>query len=327
AEGYKFDSKKCKEVRVSKYNGNDPESSYFGDKEIVNNLTQELTIKVASHSLKCYALPAHIFKQIVKEIEKTDELQEKKTECKDASAITAVSRLEVQGGKEEEEDEEEEEKEEKEKEEEEIKVMNDETAEKDLEQSVPCNFRSGSTQLDKKFKNLVQCPLTELKHIGVLGAGAFGVVSLVEDPSTQKTYSLKKIRKNKVVDTGQERHIQNERRILACLDSDFCVRLYGTYQDMLNVYLLMEPILGGELFYLLRFNRRFEEPVARFYAGCVVSALEHIHSKNLIFRDLKPENLLLAPNGYCKLVDFGFAKELNELIKKLILIYMLVCNT
>jgi len=100
--------------------------------------------------------------------------------------------------------------------------------------------------------------------------------------------------------------------VLASLDSDFCCRLFGTYKDQLNIYFLMEPVLGGELFTVLRWNQRFSEKTARFYAACVVLAFQHLHEKNIIYRDLKPENLLISKNGYCKLVDFGFAKKRNN---------------
>jgi serine/threonine protein kinase len=134
----------------------------------------------------------------------------------------------------------------------------------------------------------------------------------VKDPVTHVTYSLKKVRKNKVIETGQQEHVRNERAVLALLDSDFCCRMYGTFQDTFNIYFLMEPILGGELFTVLRWNKKFSEKTGRFYAACVVLAFESLHSKNIIYRDLKPENLLIAKNGYCKLVDFGFAKRRNN---------------
>merc|ERR1719385_576781 len=98
---------------------------------------------------------------------------------------------------------------------------------------------------------------------------------------------------------------------MASLNSDFICRLFAVYQDHLNVYFCTEAVLGGELlFVVLRWNERFSEATARFYSACVVLAFEHMHSKNLIYRYLKPENLLIAANGYCKLTDFGFAKEL-----------------
>jgi len=166
--------------------------------------------------------------------------------------------------------------------------------------------------IKRPFQNLVDCKLADFTILGILGVGSFGRVSLVKDPADGVTYSLKKVRKNKVIETGQQEHVRNERAVLATLDSDFCVKLFGTYQDELNIYFLMEPVLGGELFTVLRWNKRFSEKTARFYAACVVLAFESLHSKNIIYRDLKPENLLIHKNGYCKLVDFGFAKKRNN---------------
>jgi len=134
----------------------------------------------------------------------------------------------------------------------------------------------------------------------------------VRDPNTHLTYSLKKLRKNQVIQTKQQENVRNERAVLATIDSSFCCKLYGTYQDKFNIYLLMEAVLGGELFTVLRWNQRFSEKTARFYTACVVLAFEHLHSKNIIYRDLKPENLLIANNGYCKLIDFGFAKKRDD---------------
>ena len=165
---------------------------------------------------------------------------------------------------------------------------------------------------NSRFKNLVKCKLNEFVDLGILGVGSFGRVSLVKDPTTAKTYSLKKVKKNKVIETGQQEHVRNERAVLAILDSEFCCKMYGTYQDEFNIYFLMEPVLGGELFTVLRWNKRFSEKTARFYAACVVLGFEHLHSKNIIYRDLKPENLLISKNGYCKIVDFGFAKRRNN---------------
>jgi len=166
--------------------------------------------------------------------------------------------------------------------------------------------------IKRPFENLVDCKLSSFLTLGILGVGSFGRVSLVKDPATAITYSLKKVRKNKVIETGQQEHVRNERAVLASIDSDFCCKLFGTYSDELNIYFLMEPVLGGELFTVLRWNKRFSEKTARFYAACVVLAFESLHSKNIIYRDLKPENLLIHSNGYCKLVDFGFAKKRNN---------------
>lgn len=66
---------------------------------------------------------------------------------------------------------------------------------------------------------------------------------------------------------------------------------------------------GGELFHHLKTQRRFPEPVAKFYAAEIFSALEYLHSKKIIYRDLKPENVLLDEDGHIRLCDFGLSKE------------------
>jgi serine/threonine protein kinase len=78
---------------------------------------------------------------------------------------------------------------------------------------------------------------------------------------------------------------------------------------MKHAYLLLEYVPGGELFTHLRKAGRFATEVARFYAGQCVLLLQYIHNQSVVFRDLKPENLLLDKRGYLKLVDFGFAKQ------------------
>lgn len=163
-----------------------------------------------------------------------------------------------------------------------------------------------------KFYNKIQTKLEEFIDLGVLGVGSFGRVSLVKDPNSKLTYSLKNVRKKRVVETDQQNHMRNERAVMAMLDSPFIVKLFATYKDRTRVYFLMEAVLGGELFTVLRFNKKFSEKTARFYGSCCVLAFEHMHSMDVIYRDLKPENLLLDQKGYIKLTDFGFAKIRNQ---------------
>lgn len=93
--------------------------------------------------------------------------------------------------------------------------------------------------------------------------------------------------------------------------SFFICRLFKTFKDKKYLYLLLEACLGGELWTLLREKGSFEEQQTKFYTACVIEALGYLHSKGIVFRDLKPENLILSANGYCKLVDFGFAKKIG----------------
>merc|ERR1740123_148038 len=151
------------------------------------------------------------------------------------------------------------------------------------------------------------CKLKELKTVGILGRGAFGTVKLVLDPSGA-SYALKAIRKNQVVELGQQSHILNEKKVMSLLDNKFLVNLRATYKDDFRVYFLLEVCLGGELFTILRKMRSFDEPTAKFYSSCVICAFDYMHQRDIIYRDLKPENLVLSANGYLKVTDFGFAK-------------------
>ena len=156
------------------------------------------------------------------------------------------------------------------------------------------------------------CELTELVLIGVLGKGAFGLVTLVEDPTSNKSYALKAIKKHQIIELGQQAHIISEKRVMEKMHNKFLVNLHCTYKDKLRVYFLLDACLGGELFTILRQRRYFDEPTAKFYTACVVQAFAYMHSKNIIYRDLKPENLVLDNDGYLKVTDFGFAKEVKD---------------
>merc|ERR1712173_296897 len=96
------------------------------------------------------------------------------------------------------------------------------------------------------------------------------------------------------------------------MGSPFLVNLVATYKDKLRVYFLLDVCLGGELFTILRKKRSFPEATARFYAGCVIEAFDYMHSLEVIYRDLKPENLVLDNRGYLKITDFGFAKKCED---------------
>jgi len=164
----------------------------------------------------------------------------------------------------------------------------------------------------KKVNEAVVCGLLEFKTIGVLGKGAFGLVSLVVDPHTSKSYALKAIKKKQIVELQQQSHIINEKNIMEKMACPFLVNLRGTYKDKFRIYFLLDVCLGGELFTILRRKRYFNEDTSRFYAACVVQAFAYMHSKDIIYRDLKPENLVLDNEGYLKVTDFGFAKVVKD---------------
>ncbi|KAG9670924.1 Pkinase-domain-containing protein, partial [Aureobasidium melanogenum] len=146
-----------------------------------------------------------------------------------------------------------------------------------------------------------------------LGTGSFGRVHLVQSKHNQRFYAVKVLKKQQVVKMKQVEHTNDERRMLQKVKHPFLITLWGTFQDSKNLYMVMDFIEGGELFSLLRKSQRFPNPVAKFYAAEVTLALDYLHSMDIIYRDLKPENLLLDRHGHLKITDFGFAKEVPDI--------------
>ena len=160
---------------------------------------------------------------------------------------------------------------------------------------------------------------SQLTVVGAMGAGAFGTAWLVEyrrasvesPEKPRPQYALKSLDKAAVQRGRWTAVVMREKEILASLAPHPCVvALHNTYQDEKHLFMLMELVAGGELYQLMLKQGRFSEPKAKFYSACIASALAHLHRQRVVYRDLKPENLLLDSRGYLKLIDMGFAKRL-----------------
>lgn len=145
-----------------------------------------------------------------------------------------------------------------------------------------------------------------------VGTGTFGRVRLVKLRDHDKYFAMKIMRKADIVRLHQVDHIFSEKFLLSRLNCPFIIRLYGTFQDQNHLFMLLEYAIGGELFTYLRRAGRFPLGTTKFYAAEIVCALEYMHNLNIVYRDLKPENLLLDARGHIKIADFGFAKVIPD---------------
>uniref|UniRef100_A0A7S2FKJ3 cGMP-dependent protein kinase n=1 Tax=Octactis speculum TaxID=3111310 RepID=A0A7S2FKJ3_9STRA len=153
----------------------------------------------------------------------------------------------------------------------------------------------------------------DLSIKAVLGAGTFGRVKLVQSASTGDVFALKTLHKKEVVMHKQQQNVMNEKNIMIECNHPFILSLYQTYKDAYCLHMLLEYCNGGELFTVLHTRTRDGVPPAsaKFYCAGVLLALGYLLRKNISYRDLKPENMLVDALGYVKIIDFGFAKTIK----------------
>ncbi|KAH0474876.1 MAG: uncharacterized protein KVP18_004645 [Porospora cf. gigantea A] len=145
----------------------------------------------------------------------------------------------------------------------------------------------------------------------VVGVGSFGRVfrAKIEGGTV---VAIKRLVKSELIRRRQVTHINCERSILLAINHPLVVQCLGSFKDDKYVYLILEYVGGAEFFTYLRKMQKLPEEHCKFYVACIILTWEYLHNKEIVFRDLKPENLLIDHEGYMKLTDFGFAKRLPK---------------
>ncbi|OVA11961.1 Protein kinase domain [Macleaya cordata] len=158
----------------------------------------------------------------------------------------------------------------------------------------------------------------DFEILRVVGQGAFGKVFQVrkkgysEIDDNDGIFAMKVMRKDTIIKKNHVDYMRAERDILTKVDHPFIVQLRYSFQTKSKLYLILDFINGGHLFYHLYRQGIFSEDQARVYTAEIVSAVSHLHKRGIVHRDLKPENILMDIDGHVMLTDFGLAKEIDE---------------
>ena len=167
--------------------------------------------------------------------------------------------------------------------------------------------------LSPEYKNQMEhLSYSDFTILRLLGRGSFAKVLLVKRKSNNNLYAMKVLKKDLIQIKNQEDHIKTERMLLANIKSPFIINLYYAFQDEFKLYFITEFMQGGELFFHLHKEGKFNSEKTKFYTIEILLALEDIHNDNMIYRDLKPENILFDKFGHIKLTDFGLSKILDK---------------
>uniref|UniRef100_H2Z688 non-specific serine/threonine protein kinase n=1 Tax=Ciona savignyi TaxID=51511 RepID=H2Z688_CIOSA len=161
-----------------------------------------------------------------------------------------------------------------------------------------------------KSNKVKGCTLTDFEFLEVLGKGTFGKVILVKEKKTDELYAMKILKKEVIVAKDEVTHTLTENRVLQQTKHPFFnVSLKYSFQTTDYLCFVMEYVNGGEIFFHLSRDRVFSEERAKFYGAEIILALDYLHQQEVIYRDLKLENLLLDSDGHIKITDFGLCKE------------------
>lgn len=151
--------------------------------------------------------------------------------------------------------------------------------------------------------------INNFEHIKQVGQGSYARVFLVRKNDTNEYYAMKVLKKNKIFDERSKERVLTERNIIKSVNHPFIVKLHYSFQTDDKLYFILDFLNGGDLFEHISRSGKFKEKRAKFYAAEIVLALNYLHENNIVYRDLKPQNIIIGKDGHVKLTDFGLSKD------------------
>jgi serine/threonine protein kinase len=156
--------------------------------------------------------------------------------------------------------------------------------------------------------------LEDFNIVRLIGVGSYGKVYAASKKSSNKIYAIKILKKEEINNINKKKEIKTERILLAKLNHPFIMKLDYAFQTRKSLYFITKFMHGGELNYHIYNDKKnyFSEEKAKFYAAEIILGLNYLHQNCCIYRDLKPENVLIDLDGHIKLTDFGLSKLCEE---------------
>ena len=175
-------------------------------------------------------------------------------------------------------------------------------------------FSYSKTSKNPKKKKQTKVNLEDFSFIRLIGIGSYAKVYVASKNTNNKLYAIKILNKKWINAKKQENNVKTERTVLGKLDHPFIMKLNYAFQTKKSLYFITQFMHGGELNYHIynEKNDYFSEEKAKFYAAEIILGLDYLHKNNCIYRDLKPENVLIDLDGHIKLTDFGLSKICDD---------------